>query len=154
MFISVDAVQAHATNLTNLRTLHLFVLALWGGVLASEGVLELLPLRRPELRPATVVFHYFIDLLVELPLLLGILLTGALLLHGRPFTGLVAAKVACGSIAVLANLACIVFVVKRRSASANLQAIWTRRIYASALVGVPAGVGALILGAWLARWIK
>lgn len=61
MAIIAAVAPAFASSLTNLRTAHLFVLALWGGVLASESVLELLPLRRHDLRPATIVFHWTPD---------------------------------------------------------------------------------------------
>ncbi|MEJ2581815.1 MAG: hypothetical protein P8127_09325 [Acidobacteriota bacterium] len=41
---------------------HLVVLALWGGVVATEAVIEILPFRRRELHSATIRFHYWISL--------------------------------------------------------------------------------------------
>lgn len=134
----------------DLLLLHLVVLALWGGVLASEGVLEILPLRSPELRRAAIAFHYYIDLIVELPLLIAIVATGWLLLRDRPFDGLVAIKVVSAGASVLANLFCVGFVVNRRLASPEEQSRWTRRIFGSALVSIPGGIVALYLGVHLA----
>jgi ABC-type molybdate transport system permease subunit len=59
---------------------HLIVLSMWGGVVATEAVIEIFPFRRRELHAATIRFHYWIDLLVELPLVLAVIATGIVLL--------------------------------------------------------------------------
>ena len=93
---------------------HLITLSLWGGVVATEAVIEIYPFRKRELHTATIRFHYWIDLLVELPLVLGVIATGsALLLLTDPVTPLHLVKIGFGGTAVAINLFCIVVVVKR-----------------------------------------
>ncbi len=133
---------------------HLLLLALWGGVVAAEAVMELLALRRPELARATATLHRAIDLWVEVPLLLGVLTSGLVLLSSRPLTPLLAAKAACGAVAVGANLYCVVTVVRRhREPDARLPAR-SRQVVASAVVGLPFALVALALGAYLAGWLS
>jgi len=93
---------------------HLIMLSLWGGVVATEAVIEIYPFRRRELHAATIRFHYWIDLLVELPLVLAVIATGiALVLLTDTVTPLHLVKIGFGSVAVAINLFCIVVVVKR-----------------------------------------
>jgi hypothetical protein len=103
-----------AQPLNVLAMAHLTVLALWGGVVATEAVIEVLPFRRRELHGATIRFHYWIDLLVELPLVLAVVATGvALVVTIEAVTPLHVLKIACGGAAVAVNLFCIVVVVRR-----------------------------------------
>jgi hypothetical protein len=93
---------------------HLIMLSLWGGVVATEAVIELYPFRRKELHAATIRFHYWIDLLVELPLVLAVIATGAVLLFlAETVTPLHLVKIGFGGAAVAVNLFCIVVVVRR-----------------------------------------
>lgn len=41
-----------------LALVHLMFLSMWGGVVATEAVVEVYPFRRPELHSATIRFHY------------------------------------------------------------------------------------------------
>ena len=70
--------EPHAFNLVAM--IHLVVLSMWGGIVATEAVVELLPFRRRELHAAAIRYHYWIDLLVELPMVLAVICTGATLL--------------------------------------------------------------------------
>ena len=74
------------------------VLSLWGGVVATEAVIEILPFRQRELHAATIRFHYWIDLLVELPLVLAVIATGsrALWILTDPVTPLHLVKIGLG----------------------------------------------------------
>ena len=93
---------------------HLIMLSLWGGVVATEAVIEIYPFYRRELHAATIRFHYWIDLLVELPLVLAVVATGiSLVLLTDEITTLHLVKIGIGSVAVAINLFCIVVVVKR-----------------------------------------
>lgn len=93
---------------------HLILLSLWGGVVATEAVIELYPFRQPGLHPATIRFHYWIDLMVELPLVLAVTASGAVLFFSLdPVTPLHLAKIGLGGAAVAVNLFCIVVVVRR-----------------------------------------
>jgi hypothetical protein len=97
-----------------LAMVHLIVLSLWGGVVATEAVVEVVPFRRPELHAAAIRFHYWIDLLVELPLVVAVIATGAALaLSIDHLSGLHIIKILFGATAVTVNLFCILVVVRR-----------------------------------------
>jgi len=97
-----------------LAMVHLMVLSLWGGVVATEAVIEVYPFRKRELHAATIRFHFWIDLLVELPLVLAVIATGvALFFLTDPVTPLHFVKIGLGGAAVAVNLFCIVVVVRR-----------------------------------------
>ena len=93
---------------------HLVLLAMWGGVVATEAVLEVASYRRSELAEATSRFHYWIDLLVELPVVLGVLATGitAAVLADH-LTRTHAVKLSFAGLAVAVNLFCIAVVLRR-----------------------------------------
>ena len=93
---------------------HLMLLCLWGGVVAAEAVLELYPRHHPEVHPTTIRFHYWIDLLIELPLVLAVMVTGiTLAVLAWPLTALHLLKIVGAAVAVSANLVCIVLVIRR-----------------------------------------
>ena len=134
-----------------LLSMHLLALGLWGGVVAAEVVIELYARRVPEAHPFTVRTHYWIDLLVELPLLLAVLATGAALTwRFWPLTGWHAVKIGAGLAAVAANLACIALVLRRRVAhlrqdeEASLAS--SQRIFVSGVMGMPFAALAAALG--------
>ena len=142
--------EPHAFNLVAM--IHLVVLSMWGGVVATEAVVELLPFRRRELHAATIRFHYWIDLLVELPLVLAVIGTGAtLLVLTQSVTPLLMVKVFLGGAAVLVNLFCITVVVRRGRGferSADEASLWraSRTIQACFAVGLLCAAGAAVLG--------
>jgi len=97
-----------------LAMIHLMVLSLWGGVVATEAVVEIYPFRHREMHPSAIRLHYWIDLLVEAPLVLAVVVTGVwLLLLTDPVTPLHLVKVAFAGAAVAVNLFCIAVVVRR-----------------------------------------
>jgi len=97
-----------------LAMLHLIMLSMWGGVVATEAVIEVFPFRKRELHASTIRFHYWIDLLVELPLVLGVIATGVVLFFlTDPVTPFHLIKIGLGGAAVAVNLFCIVVVVRR-----------------------------------------
>ena len=93
---------------------HLIVLSMWGGVVATEAVIEVTPFRTRDLAEATIRLHYWIDLLVELPLVLAVVATGiaSVCLSDR-ITGMHLVKFAFAGAAVGVNLFCIVVVLRR-----------------------------------------
>jgi len=135
-----------------LPLIHLVVLSMWGGVVATEAVIEILPFRRRELHGATVRMHYWIDLLVELPLVLAVLVSGVTLLCTiEEVTGRHLVKVAFGGAAVLVNLACIVVVVRRAGSQRGgmtEQARWraSRFVLACFAVGLAFAAVAAVFG--------
>jgi hypothetical protein len=101
-------------SLDVLAMLHLVMLSLWGGVVATEAVIEVYPFRRRDLHSATIRLHYWIDLLVELPIVLAVVISGVLLaVTIDTVTPLHVVKIVCGGAAVAVNLFCIVVVIRR-----------------------------------------
>jgi len=135
-----------------LAMVHLMMLSLWGGVVATEAVIEVLPFRQRELHAATIRFHYWIDLLVELPLVLAVIATGAgLWILTDPVTPLHLVKIGLGGAAVAVNLFCIVVVVKRGrrlESDADDGTLWraSRTVLACFAAGLLCAAGAAILG--------
>jgi len=135
-----------------LAMVHLIMLSLWGGVVATEAVIEVLPFRQRDLHAATIRFHYWIDLLVELPLVLAVIATGtALFCLTDPVTPLHFVKIGLGGAAVAVNLFCIVVVVKRGrrlEGDGDEVRLWraSRTVLACFVVGLLCAAGAAILG--------
>ena len=135
---------------------HLIMLSLWGGVVATEAVIEIYPFRRRELHAAAIRFHYWIDLLVELPLVLAVIATGtALLFVIETVTPLHFVLIGFGGAAVAINLFCIAVVVKRGQRlerSADEEPLWraSRMVLACFATGLLCAGGAAVLGFWLA----
>jgi hypothetical protein len=135
-----------------LAMIHLIMLSLWGGVVATEAVVEVYPFRKRELHDAAIRFHYWIDLLVELPLVLAVIATGAMLFFlTDPLTPLHYLKVVFGGAAVAVNLFCIVVVVKRGRGLADgveEEGLWraSRCVLTCFAVGLLCAAGAAILG--------
>jgi ABC-type spermidine/putrescine transport system permease subunit II len=97
-----------------LPMIHLTVLSLWGGVVATEAVIEVYPFRHREAHAATIRLHYWIDLLVEAPLVLAVVVTGvSLLVLADPVTPRHLVKVGFAGAAVAVNVFCIAVVVWR-----------------------------------------
>lgn len=97
-----------------LPVIHLIVLSLWGGVVATEAVIEIYPFRHSEMHAATIRLHYWIDLLVEGPLVLAVVATGvSLFVLADPVTPLHLVKVGFAGAAVAVNVFCIAVVVRR-----------------------------------------
>jgi hypothetical protein len=135
-----------------LATVHLMMLSLWGGVVATEAVIEFLPFRQRDLHAATIRFHYWIDLLVELPLVLAVIATGgALFFLTDEVTPLLLVKIGLGGAAVAVNLFCIVVVVKRGrrlEGDGEEEGLWraSRTVLACFATGLLCAAGAATLG--------
>lgn len=131
--------------MTWLRLLHFGVLCAWAGVVAVEGVIELTDRQDA---PTATRLHYLIDVLLEGPLLLIVLVTGAaLLIQGQAWSFLLAVKIGCGLVAVAANLACVGFVVVRyrRRDDEGARRYWSRYVRLS-IVALPFALVAAYLG--------
>jgi hypothetical protein len=142
----------HAERLimSTLTTIHLCAISFWFGVIGAEFVIER---SRAESKPhgfAVARNHYWIDLLLEIPAAIIVLISGALMLSSVALTPLLVVKVLAGSIAVGVNLICIV-PVARRKAAADAQQLaevvrHSRRIDQITVIGLPAGLVALLIG--------
>src|SRR5262245_29188564 len=94
-------------EMTTLRAIHLVALIFWGGSVTADALLELF-LRRERSRDgqlALMRLHRMIDLLLEGPAAVVVLVTGFTMAMGRSsFTPMLMAKAACAFLAVFANL--------------------------------------------------
>lgn len=130
-----------------LRLAHLIFLFTWGGLVLAEVVVEGLG-ASPEGQAFAARAHYWMDVLLELPLVGGVLATGALLAaRAWPLSTLHWVKIGAALLAIGANLYCAVLVVRRHRlrddvpslARLSAQVRWTG-------VAIPAGVVALYIG--------
>jgi hypothetical protein len=129
-------------------------LGLWGGLVAAEMVVELRSRTPEEMRHAAAL-HYWIDVLLELPLLAAVLVTGAVLVASAwPLTPLHWVKVGAGLLAIAANLWCVGHVLRRNRTASDAAALarHARWVRVTAAFGLPFGAIALYLGlAYFAR---
>ncbi len=128
-----------------LRLAHFGVLCAWAGVLGVEFVIE--SLGREALSHATRA-HFWIDVLVEIPLVVAVLVTGGFLLaRSWPPSHILIVKVVSALIAIALNLYCCVMVIVRYRARSDEPAArrYSRHVRLSAL-GVPFGAAAAYIG--------
>ena len=135
---------------------HLIMLSLWGGVVATEAVVEVYAFKKRELAGAASRFHYWIDLLVELPIVLAVLGTGiAVACLVEHITRLHLVKLGFAGAAVGVNLFCIAVVLRRDrrrqagAAPAELHSA-SRMVLACFAVGLLCAAVAALLGFSLA----
>ncbi len=128
---------------------HLAVLGAWAVVVVVEGAL-VRGARTLERKRRVAVIHYWIDLLIEIPLLVAVLVTGAWLTSlVWPPSARMSVKIACGLTAVAVNAYCAGHVILRRRRVTDERALLHhgRRVLLSALGVPPALVAAYIGGA-------
>lgn len=131
-----------------LHLLHLILIAAWAGLVLTEGVIELAASDELGLRAAARL-HYWIDMLLELPLLVAIAATGvALAARAWPLTSLHWVKIGAAAVALAANFACVAVVVRRHRRAGDVAELRRsgRLVRLTAAVGVPFGVVAVYLG--------
>lgn len=138
-----------------LHQFHLMFLALWCGVVITESVIELMGRRHDDLVRPTAILHFWIDILIEAPIILMVAVSGLILLLSLDnLSRLHALKISCGIMAICANLYCISMVVRRYKLlqsgadTASLKA-QTNLVFLSAIVGMPIAIIAALLGFFL-----
>ena len=125
---------------------HLAAVSFWFGVLAAETVLELSPRNAGE-RRLVAVAHAWIDRLFELPTVIAVLISGALLLaRAWPASPLLLVKVGAGLVAVIANLVCIPLVHARCRATEDVRVCALARQVRMTGLAIPFGIAALVIG--------
>ncbi len=135
-----------------LPLVHALAVFLWFGVVGAEVAIELRGRDVEGMRRAAID-HYWIDAIVEVPLLALLLATGAwLTVRAWPLTTAQVAMVVFGSAAVAANVACVFFVVARHRALHDEARVRLnrRRVFACAVAGGPFGLAAAVIGL---RWM-
>lgn len=143
--------------MTGWHIAHFLVLGTWLGVVLTELVFEAAGTRSEALRRAAAAFHGAVDRYLEIPLLVGVVLTGLGLMSGIELDGAMQLKIACGLGAVAANGGCAVAVFQREKeaaegASEERLASLTRWVWLSAVVGVPLALVALYIGGGRLAW--
>jgi hypothetical protein len=141
--------------LTGWHLAHVVILGLWGGVVLAEAVMEIGAHRHRHLRDSVVRLHYLIDVFVEVPLLAGVVITGAVLLMRAPaIDAFLWAKVLCGVGAVALNAGCVFAVIRRcrMVEEKGDTSLLTRLVFGSAGLGVPLAAVALYLGGQRGGW--
>ena len=126
---------------------HLVVLGMWLGVVITEVLFEFAGSDAESLR-AAARFHYNVDKFGELPILVGVLVTGTMLtIRAWPLTPLHIIKIATSLVAVGASLICVLWVFQRRQI-ADVDALrrLRRRIWTLAAVAAVFALPALYLG--------
>lgn len=128
---------------------HLFALGMWAGCVLVEVLLELVPKRTDKDALDIARYHFYIDMFIEIPLLLIILASGFYMLQSEHLTGLFLIKILLGLTAIGANVYCAVVVVLRHRAGARGDVArvtgLTRAVFAS-VAATPAGLAALAIG--------
>lgn len=128
---------------------HFFAVAFWLGVVGVEFILE-----RDRARSRAQSFqvahaHRQIDRWLEIPAFTVVLLSGLALVTPQHLNDWFLVKVVAGGMAVAANVACYLPVVKRQQAAraANLSEVirYSRQIDRISALAVPAGLLALVL---------
>ena len=136
--------------------LHLTFVSVLIGVVATETVMELLPLRKKDLHHSAIRFHVWIDLLLELPIALGVIATGiAMATLVKELTPIHLIKIACASTAFALGLTCIWRVIRRNRFRENKEPEdilekETRKIHLTAGIIYVFIFITITLGVWLA----
>ena len=137
-----------------MRTAHLVFVSMWAGLVAAEIVIELYVSRTRMYRDALVEFHFWIDLLVELPLIAGVIMTGiGNLFYLHTVTSLHWVKFGLAAVALSANLWCVLNVVRRRQERMSGLSFFGNldgKIILAGVVGIPTGIATAVLGVILA----
>jgi hypothetical protein len=126
---------------------HLVVLGIWLGVVITEVLFEFAGSDADSLR-AAARFHYNVDKFGELPILVAVLVTGAILaVRAWPLTPLHVIKISTSLVAVGSALLCVLWVFRRRHIEdVNMLLGFRRRIWTLAAVAAVFATPALYLG--------
>jgi hypothetical protein len=131
-----------------LAGVHLIVVSMWIGLVLAEVAIEAFALSR-RYGEAVITFHYWIDTLFEIPLLIAITVTG-IILAARLDTidTLHAVKIATGLAAVFATAAACRVVRARKDVIGDRERLVAlqRELQWTAVVAVPAGIAAAVIG--------
>jgi hypothetical protein len=151
-------------------SLHIVGLMAWLGTAAADIILELVLMRtrNPDAQRAFISLHRWVDISIEGPGILlavvggvGTLAQTGFLQSGVSWPTWLVWKVICGSMAAVANLVCVVFVLARWRACCRTPEnaapladarvrFWSRCVLSTG-VAVPAAFVALVLGLTYAR---
>lgn len=139
--------------MSSIIVLHACAVSFWFGVIGAEFVIERSRAHSQPHGYAVADNHFWIDVLLEVPVALIVLITGLMVLQDAQLTPWLIVKVSVGLIAVAVNMLCLAPVIQRRAAAQaeRLDDVirYSRIIDRLTLLGLPAGAVALILGVML-----
>jgi uncharacterized membrane protein len=97
-----------------LLPLHLLLIGLWLGCVLTEALFERALLGQGRAQELILTrLHKRVDLFIEIPAFVGVLLTGGAMLVHAPASAWLHAKVGFGLLAIAANAYCVVLVWRR-----------------------------------------
>jgi len=134
-----------------LGSLHLALVALWGGVVLVESTIEALGERGHIETTAAARLHQATDRFIEVPTLIGIVITGLLLWQRSEWSAELAPKIVFGLAAVLANVVTVVY-VERRARNIGDPRRATLMIFVIGALVFPLALIATYLGGGIAGW--
>ncbi len=146
---------------SGLHLAHFAALLIWAGMVLVELGIEVAALKDETLRPAVAKLHHLVDLYVEGPALLAVVVTGTFLLLRVAAAGgadlALGLKIGLGLGAVGANVFCVRIVIQRgdlATAGAPIAELdpLSRWVFRSAYVGLPMGLAALWMGGQRVGW--
>ena len=142
-------------NASLLLSIHLFAAAFWFGILGVEFILEQGRTRSREHGYAVADIHYHVDLFLETPAFMTVLVTGVLMSSGQALEGLFLVKVCAGLVAIAGNVGCVYAIVRRKIAGHTQDFAglvrYSRVVDKLSAIAVPAGVVSLLIGFYLAH---
>ncbi len=94
---------------------HLLALGIWLGCILTEAAFEHTLPRDEAFERAVARLHVLVDIWIETPAFVVVLVTGTLMLADAPWDGALRAKVALGLAAVAINVWCVWLVFRRRA---------------------------------------
>lgn len=127
--------------------IHLLAVGMWTGLVGAEIILEWTCQEGAAARTAAEI-HFWLDLLIEAPLVLAVTITGFILLLGSgPISGMLWWKLALGAIPIVSCTLSIIFVFQRHRRLDDPAALskGRKRVLMTALAVGP-GLAALYLG--------
>lgn len=139
-----------------LFAIHLVLVGIWLGCVLTEALFERALLGQGRAQELILVgLHKRVDLWIEVPAFLGVMVTGGLLLTHASFSAVLLTKVASGLLAIAANVYCVGLVVRRAHAARSgdwtkfealdqLQHKWGAVVLVAMLVALGLGVGLLV----------
>jgi hypothetical protein len=105
---------------TGILVTHLVFVGVWLGCVLTEALFERALLGHGRDKEKILAnLHKKVDIIVEIPAFIIVLVTGGLLLAGSVPSTLLFVKVSCGIVALLANVYCICLVFRRAACALN-----------------------------------
>lgn len=98
---------------------HLAFVGIWLGCVLTEALFERALLGKGEPEAILVALHKRVDLFIEIPAFIIVLLTGLMMFQWETATPLFLIKVGIAAIAIIANIYCVWLVFRRADAQSS-----------------------------------